>query len=708
MDGNIATYPNRQPASSLFSESNQGKQNNSLIIKQDFALNKLKTLSPRVLLDPSLDAEKRYEAGFSFIVLHRYTAGARELANSIKLCPASTRTGMLRKVGDLFMDFGDSESAFYCYRDGLMLCKTLKIENSNTNLYKYFESRVMDLDASGSSNSSSVGSYIRKKEKSFAQVLSHLTGTNEIQAQMEFYRSQLELSPLDFASRNRFVQGLIKEYDTFNKFNFNLYSADLFNEPIKKIDALLNSLVDDLVLLPNLKLYENILTSQRLKQLLRCLSIFHMGETADGQYDQTLSSSPETYQQALKFVQAYFDNRKSLMNYVEDFGFHIKIQLINAICSLIQGEIVEAKSMFCKVTAACRIFLKLSTIETMSKGIPRKLNQIEKKIMKQINQTTKTLSTLFCTKIGFASTFYLNFCYIQQYDNETLTHYPKASLIGELDSLVQQLMQYQHNCCELQLIIKSDWVHGIIGKMYEIRSFFNSSLVQIKDDDNFKKISLNKDDLELMIYHYTEAMRHMSLDDPCCTLLHRKVLWGMLMHGGFHLQAFWIVKFLGDYSQINSDCSLISNEDQPFFDIDPLGLETHLCEQFTALMEKLYHQRLSSCERTGTMFISGSTKFILPELLYDRDFSLIVRLEDYSFLKLKEEQKSTSPTRLYLKGILKNDRDLTEYCNKMSDDLIHRFSYCGFLQDKDIRSIPMVEYFLDTYYDGQHLSKATI
>lgn len=83
------------------------------------------------------------------------------------------------------------------------------------------------------------------------------------------------------------------------------------------------------------------------------------------------------------------------------------------------------------------------------------------------------------------------------------------------------------------------------GGLYEKLAFKRATLIKV--NTNILALRLAQDDIEEMLRKYIIATTVTPHDDPSVIDLYQRILWGLLMYGGIHLQAFWFFKFLRDY-----------------------------------------------------------------------------------------------------------------------------------------------------------------
>ncbi|CAH2350264.1 hypothetical protein CLIB1423_01S06172 [[Candida] railenensis] len=170
------------------------------------------------------------------------------------------------------------------------------------------------------------------------------------------------------------------------------------------------------------------------------------------------------------------------------------------------------------------------------------------------------------------------------------------------------------------------------GGLYEKLAFKRATSVKI--NTNILALRLNQDEIKEMLRKYIIATTITAHDDPSVIDLYQRILWGLLMYGGIHLQAFWFFKFLRDYFFKELSIGPImfdkSGTFYPFGEKDILTKypNSHEC------VEKIYHLRKTMIEDSCAvdnditpLHHSDSHQYLIPQvfvynnqLIYSNEF----------------------------------------------------------------------------------------
>ncbi|KAG7857881.1 hypothetical protein KL939_003137 [Ogataea angusta] len=670
------SYQHVHPATSLLSASNQALPNHKSMVENDFAHSRLAEFSTGSLLDPEFDSKKRLEIAFSFMVLGRKKAAARELANVVKLGTVLEKSQFLRQVGDIFMNFGETETAYQCYREGLLHSKISK--DVDITLVTYLKSKMADFENDHTDSSSSVGSIIRSKEKTFRSLISELSVHEKCRQEVDEL-AQMVADPR-MEQRCPFVKNLVENFAAASVLESQLDAFE-FNEcQDTSMGEFLNLLMLELFKFPDLSLYKNIFSSARLEQVLTYLGL------AAPDFEL-----PANFQHLLSILRDSYEVKEPMSKVMESLEFELKKTLLRGCKQYVEKNYEASQETFTRVVIVCDLLSKLCCM-TGFKGS-------DKHALAELDQDCRERLRKVSTISGIYSSLHAAQSFIRRQDS---SFDDLATKSVELMALLQNLNKYYLTARYSRLPIKYDWIHLALGKLNEWLAICKSRQFRRDSNSHHDLKKLDDTHLECMLSHYIRALNLKLPDDPCIVTLYDKIIWGVLMHGGYHIQTLWILKFFRDCCVLYSDTCLLSYEEASSYNSDVFKLRDYQDANVQIVVNKLYEQRKQLSKKQGSIFVSSSAKFILPQFFYT-SFGELVASQEYTVtpaVSLKQNFKFPGGV---MKGILKADPGAVESCNSISEQLLEDWSKGNWTR-RNLVSEQILRNFFDSYYDGSKLN----
>ncbi|CAK7911935.1 hypothetical protein CAAN3_13S01816 [[Candida] anglica] len=135
----------------------------------------------------------------------------------------------------------------------------------------------------------------------------------------------------------------------------------------------------------------------------------------------------------------------------------------------------------------------------------------------------------------------------------------------DYDQLIATLVACSHD-----MNISSEYSSGRLcqyflccGGLYEKLSYIKAVDVNIEEDPRGGAVwkRLSPVHVEEMVRKYIIAATLKPRDDPSVIFLYQRILWGVLVHGGLHLQVLWFFKFVRDHFFIDLEYGPLSYND---------------------------------------------------------------------------------------------------------------------------------------------------
>lgn len=204
--------------------------------------------------------------------------------------------------------------------------------------------------------------------------------------------------------------------------------------------------------------------------------------------------------------------------------------------------------------------------------------------------------------------------------------------------LMKPLMEY--NVSPLSILINiaqtsekmnliSEYVSGrlshyfiVTGGLYERLSFEEGVKIQV--NDNIEALRLSPERLDDTLRKYIIATSIAANDDHSVINIYQRILWGLLMYGGIHLETFWFFKFIRDFIFLKLEFSPIVLPDiivhtEVEFNPHNIGDIFEKYENGLELLENIYGIK-KSIYKDRSMLLSNDPNddcyFLIPQVFH--------------------------------------------------------------------------------------------
>ncbi|KAF6012349.1 hypothetical protein HII12_002503 [Brettanomyces bruxellensis] len=572
----------------------------------------LSTQNASMLLHLDLSTSDRLQFAKVFAIKGRKQAALREIATALKLASLKNKPQTLYEAATLLGSMGLSEQALYCCYEAK---EQLKAGPPNKLLEVTFEciiKQITEDKINPFQEQTDKLTLLRKRAQNETRLLEKLTNI------LGDYRS---------INDNSYASNVVKWYAQY-------LSMDLKMQQIK--DGATWTFLEreyfakQLVLnisesVTSSAFYRNILNSSELEDNMILV-----------RYGLSISNSKAKLMEHVNNLTELFNelcrNKITFQEKVSAYSFATQNYYLRGLRDYYNGDVSNALNSFQKIS---NFTMEWFFNQHIGVGLSR--------AEKEVQFSVEAISI----KVASSSACFMLICILKMIRGNNL----KEELDGYENSL--ETISKTINC----IIYWSSQVgssfnhiesYMALGKVHELLAILKSDEFHLQNELSSFRLALNKDHLEKAISSYQDALRFCCKDDPAKVRLYKRILWAILAHGGLKMSAFWVLKFVTDLSSLESDCSLISHEDQTSLNEDYFMLNYDATSNVEALTSLIYHQRtslMSICRATSCKESGYHTS--LPEFLLDPGCTQMYSKDESQ----NEAFSLMSPT---FKGILKH------------------------------------------------------
>lgn len=249
----------------------------------------------------------------------------------------------------------------------------------------------------------------------------------------------------------------------------------------------------------------------------------------------------------------------------------------------------------------------------------------------------------------------------------------------------------------------------------EIALFSNLKTLKLSDkidnkDPNFQIV--NKIDAEILLSTYIEQLRISEIDNPINIRLLKRIIYCVLLSGGYHISVIWVLKRVLELLLINSNLSMISAEDgedcmysiafSKYFDKFQCDFDiiiekicsAQICievlnftwERPGDIKQKCLHENGHRCLLPQAIINNNNEILFLPEYCtFIEDGNMLVKNLKSQFPGLFFGKTKSEETASFLKSILTLPRESLYECRKKSDALMEELLNGNILLLREIK-----------------------
>lgn len=528
----------------------------------------------KCLLDINLPVQKRLELAYAFAVKGRTQAAIREILNSLQLTSYSHKPRVLQQVA-LFLQQLDLNS------QAIAAC-TIAIDQVNSNrhpnerLRSELEITLNKLKSNGPSTTCTLQT-------------EQIKNGNE-NAVLETLEYTLHSQPM--ATKNPYAAWIAHLYRQMLKVEgvkINSFDTCLLDRQ-SMLDILVHNLTESIVTLP---MYRDFIDSEEMEENLDMMKLSLMKTSKEA----LLCRSSKQF---VKYLNECFRDRSGSA-IVSSVTFNQQKQFLEAIRCIYRGNTDLAGIKFESLVDNASMILRLKYKKAARYGID------EYCLLK-----LKEASLRMCA----SSCILCLVCILGQLEWSDLYSQIEEQM-SKLAKLANGLQLVLHKDPKLAATINRREITVAQGRILELFSFVKAKPLQYIDQAVYK---LDDNLLMKMITYYKKALESTSKDDPLRSRLCMKILWGVMMKGGANIEVSWVVKYMADLAQLDSDCSLISGDDSNDLGADFFYLEKGIDANFCRVLSKLYRQRrYVATSKDVVDKIRTHDKYSIPELMLRED-----------------------------------------------------------------------------------------
>lgn len=262
--------------------------------------------------------------------------------------------------------------------------------------------------------------------------------------------------------------------------------------------------------------------------------------------------------------------------------------------------------------------------------------------------------------------------------------------LGSLKTTQRELEIMLSNLVKVgDLNLTTEYINGRLtvyfiscGYIYESLASKESYVIAIEDDEGvvIKKCNRfsSKHNGE-MIRKYIIAAALKAHDDPTSIYLYDKIIWGLLVQGGIHLQTFWLFVNIRNYFVTEHDHGplrlLSSHQYKVFANDDSIGKYANGWE----LVDRIYElwNSLTNEEKECAWDLNNGSLFLIPQVFECNDFLILADLffdESSSYSNKSFVQVSDHQVKHKLKGHIKISAKITQEQLEFSKEIIYIWS----------------------------------
>ncbi|QPG73976.1 hypothetical protein FOA43_001292 [Brettanomyces nanus] len=552
------------------------------------------------LIDAKFSLEKRMDLIKAFIVRGREKAALREIMVYVRLCPLSSKPSELLNIARLLVPMGFKDLAIVCYKEALHQLRSNKVlpigidSIIRANMEALYRPQVYASNSATTVVSTSES--IEQETAKLQTIRSRFTNETEL-----VERFAIALTK-EFVSDNGYAFNLVKESKKKAEFLKELKSEDhpcsSFLERELQIGKLIGRVASNPV---TAKMYRDIVRSDLLKHCLELLRQSLLVKPSDLELPLTAEKL------ILKFSRHYRNQPMESpgSHFASVFILGAQTSFIEALLEFHRGRSSQALNLFDMLISSC-----LACHSFCYKSRERARNLLDSDSQSRMQNTV--------VEIGASSTCYAVACLLRKIDTSNKIQSLKKE-VSMIDRIKKALVTFQYTGQTLQISLDNVELNTALGRMEEMLAIINATKISVKARTILK---LEDSLLESMMKYYIKALNIIEMDNPMRPRLYDKLIWGILAHGGLELKAFWKLRYLRDMAYLQSDCSLVSIEDQLWFNDDFYFLEDGINNGFHAISDKIYYQRYQMKGEKFPLTLQLG-KYFVPECFFDQQFNLV-------------------------------------------------------------------------------------
>ncbi len=574
----------------------------------------LSTQNASLLLHLKPSISERLQLVKVFAVKGRSQAALREIAVALKFTSLKNRPLALYEIATLLGSMKMNKLVLYCCYEAK---EQLKLAPSNKALAASFDELIRQIT--------------QEKKNPFQEQADKLDALRRCTQNEKILLEKLTtlLGDYKIINQNSYASKVVKWYNQFLGIDLKLqHIRDGANCTFLEREYIAKQLILNISeSMTSSVFYRDILNAVELEDNMKLVRYGLSIPNSEGELIENLCNLTDL----LRIQKKKKDDTQKMISM---HSFAIQSHYIKALRSYYDGDMNKALGIFQNITE----FTLLWFLDYHKKS---KLSRTER----ELQFFVETLSI----KVSLSSACFMLTCLLKMLKEGDLKEELKKykSILGLISKTINGMRYWSSKVgCNFNYAE----CYTAIGKTQELLAVLKSKGINQHNESTSRKLKLDKTHLENAISGYQNALRFISKDDPAKVRLYKRIIWAVLAHGGIKMTAFFALKFMADLASLESDCSLISHEDQTILNEDYFSLDYDSEGSTSALVSLIYHQRtslISICQATDCKECCGYHTF-LPQFLLSKDCTEMVSETEFG-------QEASSTIKSSFRSILKPD-----------------------------------------------------